>query len=114
MTPSMQIDPKESPSKFMGTSEAIMSSIVGRIRMKLEAYTRIARKCIPMRIQGNHFCEVTEMQVSRVLAADDGEGEEDEDEERRPTIPCSRAVLASGRVQTAPPPALRKNDYRRR
>jgi hypothetical protein len=54
--------------------------------MKLEADTRIARGCIPMRIHGKYLCEVAEMQALRVLAAHDGDGEEDEedeDEERR-------------------------------
>jgi hypothetical protein len=51
--------------------------------MKLEAYTRIARGCIPMRIHGNYLCEVAKMEALRVLAADDGDDEEDEEEERR-------------------------------
>lgn len=82
----MRIDPTENASKFIGTSEPFISSALGWKCMKLEAYTRIARGCIPMRIHGNGLCEAAEMQASRVLAADerdDEEDEEDEDEERR-------------------------------
>ena len=34
-----------------------------------------------MRVHGNYLCEVAEIQVSRVPAADDGDDEEDEEEE---------------------------------
>ena len=49
--------------------------------MKLEAYTRIARGCIPMGIHSNYLCEFAKMQALSLLAADDGDDEEDEDDE---------------------------------
>jgi hypothetical protein len=36
-----------------------------------------------VRIHSNYLCEAAEIQVSGILAADNGDDEEDEDEERR-------------------------------